>query len=85
MFQHSESGSTNEPVSQGQRSFPLPPPDQSVLRIFMLGDVETLRRMIGRLATNGIADANSWSQPQETGRTGEFITVHTKRMATEVR
>ncbi|PSN05706.1 hypothetical protein C7271_15610 [filamentous cyanobacterium CCP5] len=80
MFHQSESESTHQPANQPIRSISLPPADQSVLRIFMLGDVETLRRMIGRLATNGIADANSWSQPQETGRTGEFITVHTKRM-----
>lgn len=40
----------------------------------------TLRNMIGRLAANGIADAKHWSEPQPTGRTGEYITVHTKRM-----
>lgn len=80
MFHASESGSTHQPARQTQRAIQLPPADQSVLRIFMLGDMETLRSMVGRLAANGIADAKHWTAPQPTGRTGEYITVHTKRM-----
>ena len=80
MFHQSESGPAHQPASAIQRSIPLPPADQSVLRMFMLGDISTLNRMVGRLAANGIADAKHWSEPQPTGRTGEYITVHTKRM-----
>lgn len=77
---HSESGSTGQPARQIQRSISLPPADQSVLRMFMLGDLGTVHAMIARLASAGIADAKHWSAPQPTGRTGEYIAVHTKRM-----
>ena len=80
MFHPSESGVNHSPTSASQRSISLPPHDQSVLRMFMLGDIDTIRRMVGRLAANGIADAKHWTEPQPTGRTGEYITVHTKRM-----
>ncbi|PSN14174.1 hypothetical protein C7271_21870 [filamentous cyanobacterium CCP5] len=85
---YTDSGSASFPVPEPapearpepQRSISLPPPDQSILRIFMLGDVPALQAMIGRMATAGIADAQAWSRPQATGRTGEYIVVHTKRM-----
>ena len=80
---HPESGSTHSPTHQPQRSIPLPPADQSVLRLFMLGDLATVRGMVNRLAAAGIADVKHWSAPQPTGRTGEYIVVHTKRLRTD--
>ena len=46
----------------------------------MLGDLATVRGMVNRLAAAGIADVKHWSAPQPTGRTGEYIVVHTKRL-----
>ena len=53
--------------------------------MFLLGDYGAIRSMIGRLATSGITDATRWTPLQPTGREGEYITVHTKRMAPETR
>jgi hypothetical protein len=86
MFHQSESGSTHQPASEpGRPPIALPPHNQEVLRMFLLGAYGAIRGMIARLATNGIADANRWTPLQPTGRDGEYISVHTKRMAPEVR
>ena len=86
MFHPSESGSNLQPAnSSGKPPISLPPHNQEVLRMFLLGDYGAIRGMIARLATNGIADANRWTPLQPTGRDGEYITVHTKRMAPEAR
>lgn len=53
--------------------------------MFLLGDYGAIRRMIGRLAANGVADADLWTPLQPTGREGEYIAVHTKRVASEDR
>lgn len=65
------------------RQFSLPPREQQILRILLLGDCPAIHAMIGRLAISGIADATRWTPLQPTGREGEYITVHTKRMAAE--
>lgn len=77
---HPERESTHQPARQTQRSIQLPPADQSILRMFLLGDIVTVRSMIGQLASLGVADAKHWSAPQPTGKTGEYIAVHTRRM-----
>ena len=91
MFHPSESGSTHQPAPESQpvtasRSpLSLPAHNQEILRMFLLGDYGAVRSMIGRLAMSGIADATRWTPLQPTGREGEYITVHTKRMAPEGR
>ena len=91
MFHPSESGSTHQlaseyqPATTSHSPVMLPPHNQEVLRMFLLGDYGAIRSMIGRLATSGIADATRWTPLQPTGREGEYITVHTKRMAPETR
>lgn len=91
MFHPSESGSTHQPASESQPTtaprspITLPVHNQDVLRMFLLGDSGSIRNMISRLATHGIADATSWTPLQHTGRDGEYITVHTKRKAAATR
>ena len=91
MFHSSESGSPHQPGANSQPApeprspITLPVHNQEVLRMFLLGDYGAVRSMINRLATSGIADATHWTPLQPTGRNGEYITVHTKRMAPEGR
>lgn len=83
MFHPSESGSTHPPASESRSAITLPARNQEVLHMFLMGDYGAISSMIGRLATSGIADATRWTPLQPTGREGEYITVHTKRMAPE--
>jgi hypothetical protein len=76
MFHSSESGSSIPQRLQ------LPPYGQSIIRVILLGDLIGVNGVIHTLAIKDFADANDWTERMPTGRMGEYITVHTKRMAT---
>lgn len=85
MFHPSESGATVSSAVQVAHPLTLPPKNQEILRMFLLGDYSAIRNMISRLAAQGIAEANHWTPLQPTGRADEYISVHTRRMAPEPR
>ncbi|MDB9526137.1 hypothetical protein PN498_09080 [Oscillatoria sp. CS-180] len=73
MFQSTD-GET--PVSTG---FNLPSFNQETVRHILLGDYAALIEVMKRLASLGYCDRTAWSDPLPTGRSGEFISVMTRR------
>lgn len=58
-----------------------PAPNQEILRHILLGDYGAILRAISTLAACGYAEPKHWSQPIPTGRSGEYLSILTKREA----
>jgi len=73
MFQ-SSGGGGNAPAS-----FNLPSFNQEAVRHILLGDYGAIAATIHRLEVLGYCDRLAWSEPLPTGRTGEYISVMTRK------
>ncbi|HEY9877982.1 MAG TPA: hypothetical protein V6D29_05975 [Leptolyngbyaceae cyanobacterium] len=58
-----------------------PAPNQETLRHILLGDYGAIMRAIQVLAICRYAEPKHWSQPIPTGRSGEYLSILTKREA----
>ncbi|HEY9738454.1 MAG TPA: hypothetical protein V6D06_19310, partial [Trichocoleus sp.] len=56
-------------------------PNQELVRHFLLGDYGAIQRTIHVLGALRYAEPKHWSPPVPTSRTGEYISVLTKREA----
>jgi hypothetical protein len=59
----------------------LPSPNQEIVRHILLGDYGAIARAIKTLAVCNYAYPQDWSQPIPTGRSGEYLSIMTKREA----
>ena len=59
--------------------FNLPSLNQEAVRHILLGDYGALIDTINRLALLGYCERIAWSEPLPTGRSGEYISVMTRR------
>jgi len=73
MFQSSDGGG-NAPAS-----FNLPSFNQEAVRHLLIGDYGAIAATIHRLEVLGYCDRLAWSEPLPTGRTGEYISVMTRK------
>ncbi len=73
MFQDSSSG------DQPPASFTLPTYRQETLRHIFLGDYAALMEAINHMVSLGYCDRISWSAPIPTGRSGEYLSIMTRR------
>jgi len=73
MFQ-SSGGGGNAPASFNLLSF-----NQEAVRHILLGDYGAIAATIHRLEVLGYCDRLAWSEPLPTGRTGEYISVMTRK------
>lgn len=69
----------NTPEGTGPDSFVLPTYRQEALRHILLGDYSALIDGISHLVSLGYCDRIAWSEPIPTGRSGEYISVMTRR------
>jgi hypothetical protein len=76
MFQSSDAG---VPPSA---PFTLPTYRQETLRHLLLGDYAALTEAINHLAALGYCDKIAWSDPIATGRSGEYLSIMTRRRGT---
>jgi hypothetical protein len=76
MFQSSDAG---VPPSV---PFTLPTYRQETLRHLLLGDYAALIEAINHLAALGYCDKIAWSDPIATGRSGEYLSIMTRRRGT---
>ncbi|MDB9525080.1 hypothetical protein PN498_03705 [Oscillatoria sp. CS-180] len=74
MFQTNSGEET--PVSS---AFSLPSFNQETVRHILLGDYAALTAVMKRLAVLGYCDRTAWSEPLPTGRSGEYISVMTRK------
>lgn len=70
-----------QPQPEPQRPFQLPPHNQEVVRVILLGDYGGIINTIHQFAAKGLADPNQWCPLVPTGRPGEYLTIHTRRSA----
>jgi hypothetical protein len=75
MFQESNAG---VPPSA---PFTLPTYRQETLRHILLGDYAALMEAIHQMASLGYCDRIAWSDPIPTGRSGEYLSIMTRRRA----
>ena len=70
-----------EPTSGDESPVPftLPTYRQKTLRHILLGDYGAITDAIGQLVALGYSDRVAWSDPIPTGRSGEYISVMTRR------
>ena len=73
MFQ-SSGGGGNAPAN-----FNLPSFNQEAVRHLLVGDYGAIIDTINRLALLGYCERIAWSEPLPTGRSGEYISVMTRR------
>jgi hypothetical protein len=73
MFQASSSG------DQPPASFALPTYRQETLRHILLGDYAALMEAINHMVSLGYCDKIAWSDPIPTGRSGEYLSIMTRR------
>jgi len=73
MFQ-SSGGGGNAPAS-----FNLPSFSQETVRHLLIGDYGAIAATIHSLEVLGYCDRLAWSEPLPTGRTGEYISVMTRK------
>ncbi|TVQ06755.1 MAG: hypothetical protein EA368_16235 [Leptolyngbya sp. DLM2.Bin27] len=59
--------------------FTLPTYRQETLRHILLGDYAALLEAINHMAARGYCDPTAWSDPIPTGRSGEYLSVMTRR------
>jgi hypothetical protein len=69
----------NTPEGNSPDSFVLPTYRQETLRHILLGDYGALIDGISHLVSLGYCDPIAWSAPIPTGRSGEYISVMTRR------
>ncbi|HEY9880633.1 MAG TPA: hypothetical protein V6D29_19405 [Leptolyngbyaceae cyanobacterium] len=62
------------------QSIPLSP-NQEIIRHILLGDYSAILRTIQLLAVCNYAEPIHWSPPIPTGRSGEYLSILTKREA----
>ncbi len=60
-------------------SFTLPTYRQETLRHILLGDYAALIEAINHMASLGYCDRVAWSAPIPTGRSGEYLSIMTRR------
>ncbi len=60
-------------------SFPLPTYRQETVRHILLGDYGALLEAINQMSALGYGERIAWSDPIPSGRTGEYISVMTRR------
>ncbi|WOD37682.1 hypothetical protein [Nodosilinea sp. E11] len=60
-------------------SFTLPTYRQETLRHILLGDYAALIEAINHMASLGYCDKVAWSNPIPTGRSGEYLSIMTRR------
>jgi len=73
MFQSSDGGG-NAPAS-----FNLPSFNQETVRHLLIGDYGAIIDAMNRMALLGYCERLAWSEPLPTGRTGEYISVMTRK------
>jgi len=73
MFQSSDGGG-NAPAS-----FNLPSFNQEAVPHILLGDYGAIIDAMNRMALLGYCERLAWSEPLPTGRTGEYISVMTRK------
>ena len=73
MFQ-SSGGEGNAPAN-----FNLPSFNHEAVRHLLIGDYGAIAGTIHRLERLGYCDRLAWSEPLPTGRTGEYISVMTRK------
>jgi hypothetical protein len=73
MFQASSSGDLPP------ASFALPTYRQETLRHILLGDYAALMEAINHMVSLGYCDKIAWSDPIPTGRSGEYLSIMTRR------
>ncbi|PZO42854.1 MAG: hypothetical protein DCF17_07660 [Shackletoniella antarctica] len=59
--------------------FTLPTYRQETLRHILLGDYAVLIEAINHMASLGYCDRVAWSDPIPTGRSGEYLSIMTRR------
>ncbi|MBD2257180.1 hypothetical protein H6G13_06330 [Pseudanabaena sp. FACHB-2040] len=64
------------------QSIPLAP-NQETLRHILLGDYGAIVKTIHALATFNYAEPKHWTQPIPTGRSGEYLSILTRREASD--
>lgn len=69
----------NTPEGNRPDTFALPTYRQETLRHILLGDHDALIDGINHLVSLGYCDRIAWSEPIPTGRSGEYISVMTRR------
>jgi hypothetical protein len=79
MFQASSSG------DQPPASFALPTYRQETLRHILLGDYAALMEAINHMVSLGYCDRVAWSAPMPTGRSGEYLSIMTRRRGVTTR
>lgn len=60
-------------------SFTLPTYRQETLRHILLGDYAALMEAINHLVSLGYCDRIAWLDPIPTGRSGEYLSIMTRR------
>ncbi len=73
MFQSPSGEATVSPT------FSLPTFNQETVRHILLGDYSALADAIHRLDALGYCDRIAWSKPLPTGRSGEYISVMSRK------
>jgi len=73
MFQDPSSG------DQPPAWFTLPTYRQETLRHILLGDYAALMEAINHMVSLGYCDRIVWSAPIPTGRSGEYLSIMTRR------
>ncbi|TVQ12176.1 MAG: hypothetical protein EA368_04320 [Leptolyngbya sp. DLM2.Bin27] len=59
--------------------FTLPIYRQEILRHILLGDYAAMTEAIHQMAALGYCDKIAWSNPIATGRSGEYLSIMTRR------
>jgi hypothetical protein len=66
-------------MAQAVPSFNLPTYTPESVRHLLIGDYGAIIDTINRLALLGYCERIAWSEPLPTGRSGEYISVMTRR------
>ena len=66
-------------MAQALPQFNLPSYNQESVRHLLIGDYGAIVETINRLAVLGYCERIAWSEPIPTGRSGEYISVMTRR------
>ena len=66
-------------MAQAVPQFNLPSFSQDSVRHILIGDYGAIADAIHRMAALGYCDRIAWSEPLPTGRSGEYISVMTRK------
>jgi len=50
-------------------------PKREPIKLYLVGSLQGIASITHTLHCRGFAEVNSWSQPQPTGKPGEYVTV----------